>query len=194
MRRRLPLLATVIAVALLAALLPVPAALAGGYCHTPATDGRGRTVTMDDNCYNPTVLRVPSAGEVTFVNADAVAHPTVGRGSDWFADVQGAGRATVRFDKPGIYPYFCHEHLGMIGVVVVGDGGGEAAAPVVVADQPAARPDAVAAGASAPGAVAPWSLAGGVLLGLAVAGGALLALAARRRRARQPAHPAPEVN
>jgi plastocyanin len=188
MRRRLPLLATVIAVALLAALLPVPAAMAGGYCHTPATDGRGRTVTMDDNCYNPTVLRVPSAGEVTFVNADAVAHPTVGRGSDWFADVQGAGRATVRFDKPGIYPYFCHQHLGMIGVVVVGDGGGEAATPVVVADTPAARPGAVAAGA-----VAPWSLAGGVLLGLAVAGGALLALAARRRRARQPAEPAAGV-
>jgi plastocyanin len=191
MRRRLPLLATVLAVVLLAALLPVPAALAGGYCHSPATDRWGTTVTMDDNCYSPTVLRVPSAGEVTFVNADTVAHATVGRGSDWFADVQAAGRATVRFDKPGIYPYFCHQHLGMIGVVVVGDGGGEAATPVVVADPPAARPAAAAAPAA--GAGAPWSLAGGVLLGLAVAGGALLALAARRRRTRRPAEPAAGV-
>jgi plastocyanin len=182
MRRRLPLFAAVLAAALLAALFQVPAALAGGYCHTPATDGTGTTVTMKDYCYSPTVLRVPSGGQVTFVNADKVAHPTVGRGSDWFTEGPAAGRATVRFDKPGIYPYFCHEHIGMIGVVVVGDGRGEAAAPVVVADPPAARP----ATAAEP-AVAPWSLAGGVLLGLAVAGGALLALAARRRRARQPA-------
>jgi plastocyanin len=187
MRRRLPLSAAVLAAALLAALLPAPAALAGGYCHTPATDGRGTTVTMQDYCYRPTVLRVPSGGQVTFVNADKVAHPTVGRGSDWFADVGAAGRAAVRFDKPGIYPYFCHQHIGMIGVVVVGDGRGEAAAPVVLADPPPARP---AAAAAAAGPAAPWSLAGGVLLGMALGGGALLALAARRRRARQPA---PEV-
>jgi plastocyanin len=188
MRRRLPLFPAVLAVALLAALLQVPAALAGGYCHTPATDRQGTTVTMTDYCYSPTVLRVPSGGRVTFVNADKVAHPTVGRGSDWYADVGAAGRATIRFDKPGVYPYFCHQHIGMIGVVVVGDGRGEAAAPVVVADPPAARPAAVAAEAPArAGAGAAWSLAGGVLLGLAVAGGALLALAARRRRARQPA-------
>ena len=122
MRRRLPIFAAVLAAALLAALLQVPAALAGGYCHTPATDGQGTTVTMEDYCYSPTVLRVPSGGRVTFVNADKVAHSTTGRGSDWHADVAAAGRATVRFDKPGIYPYFCHQHLGMIGVVVVGDG------------------------------------------------------------------------
>jgi len=187
MRRRLPLFAAVLAAALLAALLQVPAALAGGYCHTPATDGRGTTVTMEDYCYSPTVLRVPSGGRVTFVNADKVAHPTVGRGSDWYADVGAAGRATIRFDKPGIYPYFCHTHIGMIGVVVVGDGRGEAAAPVAVADPPAARP--AAAELAGPGT--PWSLSGAVLLGLAVAGGALVA--ARRRRARQPARPAPEV-
>ena len=151
MRRRLPLFAAALAAALLAALLQVPAALAGGYCHTPATDGRGTTVTMEDYCYSPTVLRVPSGGRVTFVNADKVAHPTVGRGSDWYADVGAAGRATIRFDKPGIYPYFCHTHIGMIGVVVVGDGRGEAATPVAVADPPAARP---AAGAAAEPAAA----------------------------------------
>jgi plastocyanin len=188
MRRRLPLFLAALTAALLAALLQVPAALAGGYCHTPATDGRGTTVTMRDYCYSPTVLRVPSGGQVSFVNADKVAHPTVGRGSDWFVDGLAAGRATVRFDKPGIYPYFCHQHIGMIGVVVVGDGGGEAATPVVVADPPAARPAGAAPAAA--GAGAPWSLAGAALLGLAVAGGALLA--ARRRRTRQPTPAAPE--
>src|SRR6266508_824690 len=165
MRRRLPIFAAVLA-ALLAAVFQVPAALAGGYCHTPATDGRGTTVTLEDYCYSPTVLRVPAGGQVTFVNADKVAHPTVGRGSDWYADVAGAGRATIRFDKAGIYPYFCHTHIGMIGVVVVGDGrGGAAAAPVAVADPPAARPaPAGAAEPAAAGRGTPWSLAGAVLL------------------------------
>ncbi len=194
MRRRLLPIAVVLAAALLAAVFQVPAALAGGYCHTPATDGRGTTVTMEDYCYNPTVLRVPAGGQVTFVNRDKVAHPTVGRGRDWFADVVGAGRATVRFDKAGIYPYFCHEHIGMIGVVVVGDGrGGTAAAPVAVAEQgggpSAPAGTGVVAEPAAAGRGTPWSLAGAVLLGLMVAGGALVA--ARRRRARQPASPAP---
>jgi len=95
----------------------------------------------------------------------------------------------IRFDQAGVYPYFCHQHLGMIGVVVVGDGRGEAAAPAVVADFPGARPAATEATAAGRGA--PWSLAVAALLGLGVAGGALVA--ARRRRARRPAAPAPEV-
>jgi plastocyanin len=189
MRRRLPLFAAVFAAALLAALVQVPAALAGGYCHTPATDARGTAVTMQDYCYTPTVLRVPAGGKVTFVNADKVAHPTMGRGSDWYADVAAAGRTTIRFDQAGVYPYFCHQHLGMIGVVVVGDGRGEAAAPAVVADFPGARPAATEATAAGRGG--PWSLAVAALLGLGIAGGALVA--ARRRRGRRPAAPAPEV-
>jgi plastocyanin len=189
MRRRPLLLAAVLA-ALAAAVLPARAALAGGYCHTPATDGRGTTVTMREYCYNPTVLRVPAGGRVTFVNADNVAHPTVGRGSDWFADVSGDGRATVRFDEPGVYPYFCHEHIGMIGVVVVGDGrgAGGVAAPVNVADPPVAQPAAGPGAAAEPAAAAraPWSLPGAILLGLAVAAGAALVLTRRRRGAPRP--------
>jgi plastocyanin len=182
MRRRLPLLAAVLAAALLAALFQIPAALAGGYCRTPATDAAGTTVTMRDHCYSPTVLRAPAGGTVTFVNADQVAHPTVGRGSDWYADVAAGGRATIRFDRPGIYPYFCHQHLGMIGVVVVGDGRGRAAAPVVVADPPGPATRPAAAEATAAGRGAPWSLAGAALLGLAVVGGALVAAWRRRGR------------
>jgi plastocyanin len=189
MRRRPLLLAAVLA-ALAAAVLPARAALAGGYCHTPATDGRGTTVTMREYCYNPTVLRVPAGGQVTFVNDDKVAHPTVGRGSDWFAGGAVAGRATVRFDEEGVYPYFCHEHIGMVGVVVVGDGrgAGGVAAPVDVADPPAAQPAAASPGVAAEPAAArtPWTLPGAVLLGLAVAAGAALVLSRRRRGAPRP--------
>jgi plastocyanin len=179
MRRRLLLLAAVLAAALAAAVLTVPAALAGGYCHTPATDERGTTVTMRDYCFSPTVLRVPAGGEVTFVNRDAVAHPTVGRGSDWGFEGGTASRDTVRFDEPGIYPYFCHEHIGMIGVVVVGDGRATAAAaPVRVADPPAAQPTAEPATATR----ASWPLPVALLLGVVLAGAAVLLVVARRRR------------
>jgi len=180
MRRRLLPLAAVLAAALVAAVLAVPAALAGGYCHTPATDERGTTVTMRDYCFSPTVLRVPTGAEVTFVNRDDVAHPTVGRGSNWGVDGGTTGRDAVRFDEPGIYPYFCHEHIGMIGVVVVGDGRAAAtAAPVQVADPPAAQPTAEPAAAQR----ASWSLPVALLLGAVVAGAALILVVARRRRA-----------
>jgi plastocyanin len=186
MRRRLLTLAAVLAATLVAAVLAVPAALAGGYCHTPATDERGTTVTMKDYCFGPTVLRVPDGAEVTFVNRDDVAHPTVGRGSDWGFDGGAGGRSTVRFDEPGIYPYFCHEHLGMIGVVVVGDGGSKAAAaaPVRVADPPPpAQPAAEPAAAARPTS---WSVPAAVLLALGLGAAALLLLDRRRRAGTAP--------
>jgi plastocyanin len=180
MRRRLLLLAAVLAATLVAAVLAVPAALAGGYCHKPATDERGTTVTMRDYCFSPTVLRVPTGGQVTFVNRDEVAHPTVGRGSDWGVEGGVAGRAVVRFDEPGIYPYFCHEHIGMIGVVVVGDGHATAtAAPARVADPPAAQPAAGPVAAQR----ASWSLPVALLLVVVLAGAAVVLVVARRRRA-----------
>jgi plastocyanin len=188
MRRRLLPLAAVLTVVLAAAVLTVPAALAGGYCHTPATDERGTTVEMKEYCYSPTVLRVPDGAQVTFVNRDSVAHPTVGRGSDWGLDGDTAARSTVRFDEPGIYPYFCHEHMGMIGVVVVGDGSGvAAAAPVPVADPPPAPP---AAAPVATGQRVSWSLPVAVLLALGLAGATVALVMTRRRRAA--AGPAPQ--
>jgi plastocyanin len=193
MRRRLLPLAIVLAAGLVVALFDVPAALAGGYCHTPATDARGRVVVMKDYCYSPTVLRVPVGQTVAFKNTDNVQHPTVGRGADWGFDGVAAASANVRFDKPGIYPYFCHEHLGMIGVVVVGDGNASAAAaaPVQVADPPAAGP-AAAAITTEPAAAtrrAPWSLVGAALAALGLVGATVVV--ARRRRPRT--GPAPQA-
>ena len=182
MRRR-PLL---LAAALVAALLPARAALAGGVCRGErVTDAKGTTVTMRDFCYRPTVLRVQPGAQVTFVNKDVEAHPTVGHGGAWGIDgVTGGRPAAVRFDEPGIYPYFCHQHLGMVGVVVVGDGRAAAglAAPVDLAGPPAPQP--AGAGTAAEPAAAratSWPLPGVVLLGLAAAAGAAVVVACRRR-------------
>jgi plastocyanin len=183
MRRRLLPLAVVLAAGLVVAGF-VPAALAGGSCHAPATDARGDVVTMKDLCYSPTVLRVKAGATVTFQNADSVQHPTVGRGTEWFVDGGVSSADTVRFDKPGIYPFFCHEHIGMVGVVVVGDGNASAAAaaPVQVADPPAGQqaPAAIAAEPAAATKAAPWSLVGAVLVALGVVGATVVV--ARRRR------------
>ena len=191
MRRRPLLLAAVLAAALVAALLPARAALAGGVCRGErVTDAKGTTVTMRDLCYRPTVLRVQPGAQVTFVNKDVEAHPTVGHGGAWGIDgVTGGRPAAVRFDEPGIYPYFCHQHLGMVGVVVVGDGRAAAglAAPVDVADPPAPQP--AGAGTAAEPAAAratSWPLPGVVLLGLAAAAGAAVVVARRRRGAPRP--------
>ena len=93
MRRRPLLLAAVLAAALVAALLPARAALAGGVCRGErVTDAKGTTVTMRDFCYRPTVLRVQPGAQVTFVNKDVEAHPTVGHGGAWGIDGVTGGR------------------------------------------------------------------------------------------------------
>ena len=103
-------------------------ASAGGGCHRAESEGQdegaGTTVEMRRNCFGPTVLRVEAGSEVTFVNRDEVAHRLDGVG--WASEsplAPGAG-TTHRFDQPGTYPYTCILHIGMSGVVVVGDGRG----------------------------------------------------------------------
>jgi plastocyanin len=190
MRRRLLLLAVTLAAAVVAALFTVPAAFAGGGCHEPATDVSGATVTMKNMCFTPTVLRVPAGGKVTFVNSDSFAHPTMGRGLDWFVDGATGSRSSVQFDKPGIFPYFCHEHIGMVGVVVVGDGKGStaAAAPAVAADPPAAAPAAISAAPASARRSMPWSVPGALVVAVVLVGAGVVV--GRRRRPRSgPAAP-----
>jgi plastocyanin len=194
------LLPPAVVAALLGALLLASPALAGGSCHAPATDGSGTTVFMRDLCFSPTVLRVKPGQKVTFVNQDGVQHPVVGVGGTWgLPEATLAGsQGSISFDQPGLYPYFCHTHVGMIGVIVVGDAAkAGTATPVQVADpldaaapaQAAERATATApaaATAAAAGAEAPaW--ASGLALALAVALGAAGAAGAGAlvRRARR---------
>jgi plastocyanin len=152
MRRRLLLLVPLLAV-LGATVLAAGPAAAGGGCHAPATEGRGTTVALVDLCFTPTVLRVEPGTTVTFVNRDTTVHPLSRPGGDWFWDGAACDRATVRLDQAGTYPFYCHVHPGMVGVVVVGDGRGTGAQlvqvddPVAPAAGSAGRPATAAAGA-----------------------------------------------
>jgi plastocyanin len=191
-RRRLPALVLLLAVLAAAVLSAVPAAAGGGGCHRPATEGRGDTLALTELCFSPTVLRVAEGDEVTIVNRDPVDHPLSRPGREWGWDGTIGARTTVRLDRAGTYPFFCHAHPGMVGVVVVGDGRGTGAGVVEVAATEAdATPASAAVGGTAEAAAAeaaagrgtgPFPTAWLALVALAALVGALLGtrLAARR--------------
>src|SRR5688500_18202097 len=102
-------------------------ASAGGGCHRDMeagpVEGTGTTVEMSNLCMTPSVLRTDVGSTVTFVNRDKILHNLFGSGMD-VGDLEPGAAASIRFDKPGTYPYACFLHVAMVGSVVVGDGHG----------------------------------------------------------------------
>jgi plastocyanin len=151
----------------------------GGGCGEPVTEGTGDQVAIRQFCFEPTVLVMPAGGEVTFTNEDPGPHNVLGANAAWgsFARMNGGKSRTFALDEPGVYPYVCSWHPGMVGAVVVGEG---AAAEVITAEP---------AGITRQGSVEAPSSAGGWKVA-AVAIAALLALlvtgtAGLRRRLRE---------
>lgn len=117
--------------ALAGALVLAPSAASasgGGGCGGPVTDAAGPTVDIQGNCFSPTILRAGTGDVVTFANADPVPHTVLGANGAWGGyDTLKSGRAaTFTFAEPGVYPYVCTVHPGMVGTIVVGDGVGGA--------------------------------------------------------------------
>jgi plastocyanin len=105
------------------ALLMLAAALALAGC------GGGQRATVDVRTFDfqPDPLKVSPGTKVTFVNHDAIGHTVTagtrrdpgGRFDEKLA--ASTGQATITFDKPGRYPYFCSVHpgAGMTAEVIV---------------------------------------------------------------------------
>jgi plastocyanin len=182
-RRRLAVLVPLLAI-LAATVLTAAPAVAGGGCHSPATEARGSTVNLSELCFSPTVLRVAPGSQVTFVNRDTITHPLSRPGGDWYWDGAGGARTTVRLDEAGTYPFFCYAHPGMVGVVIVGDGRG-AAGPLIQVDAPAAPAaagrSATAAATARPAPAGTFPLAWLVLVALAALVGAAAGARIRSR-------------
>jgi plastocyanin len=124
----------VVGLAVLLSTIALPLARAGGYCHEGGNTQKATTsVVMKQNCFSPTVTEIDVGDKVTWRNLDGENHIILGVGGSWGTpEVFPRGQTTVRFDNPGVYPYWCHIHLGMVGAVVVGDGqasGGTEAGP-----------------------------------------------------------------
>jgi plastocyanin len=137
------------------ALVPGSAlASGGGGCGQAVNDRTGTKVQIEAFCFGPTITRVQPGAEVTFTNLDPVPHSVLGANGSWggYDAVKENRSATYRFSQAGVYPYVCTYHIGMVGVVVVGDGIGGAIGsttkdgPVtkVVGSSPAANVVAVA--------------------------------------------------
>jgi plastocyanin len=93
------------------------------------------TVDMFDNRYQYTEITIPVGGSVTFVGAGRNPHNAVAADESWSTeDVFGSleqlegDRATLTFDEPGEYVFFCTFHGnsggdGMAGTLIVGPPG-----------------------------------------------------------------------
>jgi plastocyanin len=176
---------------LLGALVLVPGAASasgGGGCGQPVTDANGTGVDIRDYCFSPTILRVSTGDAVTFTNIDPVPHSVLGANATW-GDYAGFKKRSVtyRFSEPGVYPYVCTYHLGMVGVVVVGDGVG-GAIDTPTADGPVTKVDASDLGLENTSAVdhqpseadGGWPVMVAAAFGIVV--GALAVIVPRRRR------------
>jgi plastocyanin len=184
-----------------AALLPPARAGAGGFCmgYTASerfTDTDGNGVSMHNNCFSPTIVRVEAGDTVTFVNKDKDVHAVggaVGSFGDPHAEIAPGESVRYRFDVEGTFPYVCIYHPGMAGAVVVGDGEGPAfksggIAEVSSTDEPNDSSGGTAGATTEARSAVEGSTRGDgwlALLALAVviSAGATSLLIARRRRA-----------
>ena len=92
-------------------------------------------VQMFDNRYQFTEVTIPVGGTVTFVGAGRNPHNAVSADESWSTeDVFGSpeqhegDKATLTFDQPGEYVFFCTFHGnaggdGMAGTLIVGSTG-----------------------------------------------------------------------
>ncbi|MFY9586426.1 MAG: hypothetical protein WAT66_03110 [Actinomycetota bacterium] len=114
-----------IVLGIILAATPLKAAVAGGGgCHEEAINvARESTVIAHNACFTPTIARVPVGTTVRWFNKDPFKHTVTGVNLS-FGDLQEKGTDAiwfVKFDKPGVYPYYCYLHAGMVGSVVVGN-------------------------------------------------------------------------
>jgi plastocyanin len=163
------LIAHAVLVVCIATLPSSVAAGGGGHCWQPFSTGTGTEVSIDQICYQPTVVYVQASEQVMWINHDQVPHTVTGVQESWGDHSQiGFGESLSHtFQDAGVFPYFCALHFGQMGVVVVGEAG-EAADAASAADDSGAGNGSIAAALGL----------GGLLVG---AGGALAVGRVRRR-------------
>jgi len=189
--RRIALTIVVLAVGTVALARGAPAE-AGGGCHSNVfTDEAKTTVDLSKSCFSPMVVRVQTGDQITWTNTDPTAHTVTGVADSWGTDQQIAEGQSVsyKFDKTGVFPYFCYLHPSMVGAVVVGDGraassgdsagDGVSAVSAVAPDGDANTSSIASASMDSGDGIAVWLVIG--IGALAAMGGFVAATVLRRR-------------
>jgi plastocyanin len=186
------LVASLIVVAAFALVPGVAHASGGGGCGQAVTDSAGTKVEIASFCFGPTIARVHPGAEVTFTNLDPVSHSVLGANGSWggYDALKKNRSVTYRFSEAGVYPYVCTFHIGMVGVVVVGDGIGGAISettkegPVtkVVGSSPVANVIAAAPVAAPADDGSSWPVSALAAFALLVIAAGTVLVARRRRR------------
>jgi plastocyanin len=117
----------------------LPVGAGGGMCHAELTEGSGTVVAMSKLCFRPGVIRVDPGTRVTFVNRDPTGHNVSASGWGNLEPMSHGDAFSATFAAPGVYPFACLIHPGMVGAVVVGE------------DLQAGSGDGVSVSAGAPG-------------------------------------------
>jgi plastocyanin len=138
-----PLIFVLSATTLLGGGLMVSPASAGG-CVEPVTDEEGVRVDLTGVCFRPTVLRIDAGQRVEWTNDDALDHTVTGANLAWGSidNLHPKESFAYTFKEPGVYPYSCILHYGMVGAVVVRDEAAPKAGTAVVGAEPPQAPPA----------------------------------------------------
>ena len=82
--------------------------------------GAGATVIIEDYAYSPGNLQVSAGASVTWKNRDSAPHSATANNRSWDTGVLAKGQsATLTFDSPGTFDYFCSVHPNMKARLVV---------------------------------------------------------------------------
>lgn len=97
-----------------------------------ATAQDSTTITIADFAFSPNQVTVTAGTTVTWVNNDSAPHTATGDGGEFdTGQIDPGGSASITFDTPGTFSYFCSIHPNMTATLVVvaadtddGDNGG----------------------------------------------------------------------
>lgn len=93
----------------------------GGGCHRERQELTSARVDIQQFCFTQTVVHVAPGEKVTWTNYDQTPHSVTDANFVWgdYNQIGTNSSVTHTFDTPGVYPYFCYLHPGMVGAVVV---------------------------------------------------------------------------
>lgn len=78
------------------------------------------TIDIEDFAYSPGNLQVPVGASVTWINRDSAPHSATDEDGSWDTGLLQQGeRATLVFDSPGTFEYYCTLHPNMKARLVV---------------------------------------------------------------------------